>query len=68
MSQKEIEASAQVKSEGTQTQGRANGPMGYLVQRCASCGRTMMLGEGDTLFGDKWFHGVCWALEATGNR
>jgi len=44
--------------------GLGKGPAGFLVQKCSSCGRTMMLGEGDTLFGERWFHGVCWSLEA----
>jgi hypothetical protein len=47
--------------------GLVKGPMG-LVQKCSSCGRTMVIGEGDTLFGERWFHGVCWSLEAESKR
>jgi hypothetical protein len=50
------------------TEGFARRPLGFLLQRCASCGRTMMLGDGDTLYGERWFHGVCWSLEAEGKR
>jgi hypothetical protein len=46
-------------------QGKATG---FLAQTCSSCGREMTLGEGDTLFGDRWFHGLCWALEAEAKR
>jgi hypothetical protein len=54
--------------ENGQMEGLSKGPMGFLVQKCSSCGRTMMLGEGDTLFGERWFHGVCWSLEADSKR
>jgi hypothetical protein len=64
MSQREIEASKVVSDAIPQGAKRGS----YLVQRCSSCGRTMSLGEGDTLFGDKWFHGVCWTLEAEAKR
>jgi hypothetical protein len=57
----------EVIANGT-IEGLAKGPMGFLVQKCSSCGRTMMLGEGDTLFGERWFHGVCWSLEAENKR
>jgi hypothetical protein len=49
-------------------EGLVKGQVGFLVQRCSSCGRTMMVGEGDTLFGERWFHGVCWSLEAESKR
>lgn len=43
--------------------GRAVEGVG-LVRQCSSCGRSMSLDEGDILFGERWFHGVCWSLEA----
>jgi hypothetical protein len=63
MSQQGIEAKA--GRESARLQARA---ASFLVQKCSSCGREMVLGEGDTLFGDKWFHGLCWALEAESKR
>jgi hypothetical protein len=69
MSQLGVEASTELENIAIGTmQGHVEGPMGPLVQRCSSCGRMMRLGEGDTLFGDKWFHGLCWTLEADGKR
>jgi hypothetical protein len=58
MSRQEIEP-AKAVSESISGSKRS-----FLIQTCASCGRTMNLGEGDTLFGDKWFHGLCWTIEA----
>jgi hypothetical protein len=49
-------------------EGSVKGQASLLIQRCSSCGRAMMLGEGDTLFGERWFHGVCWSLEAESRR
>jgi hypothetical protein len=65
MSQKGVEASTKVEIGTVQVQAKATG---FLAQTCSSCGREMTLGEGDTLFGDKWFHGLCWALEAEAKR
>jgi hypothetical protein len=64
MSQQGVEASKNGR-EAARHQAMA---AGFLVQKCSSCGREMVLGEGDTLFGDKWFHGLCWALEAEAKR
>ena len=35
------------------------GHMG-LVQVCGRCNEEMVLVEGDTIFGDKWYHKNCW--------
>jgi hypothetical protein len=69
MAQKGLKASTAVEviDDGV-LKGLAKGPVGFLVQKCSSCGRSMMLGEGDTLFGERWFHGVCWTLEAESKR
>jgi len=67
MGQQGVKVSRQIETAATEpVQVTVGGPMGFLVQTCASCGRMMTLGEGDMLFGEKWFHGLCWALEADG--
>jgi hypothetical protein len=69
MAQKGLKASTAVEViDDRALKGLAKGPVGFLVQKCSSCGRSMMLGEGDTLFGERWFHGVCWTLEAESKR
>ena len=35
------------------------GSMG-LVQVCGLCNKDMILVEGDTIFGEKWYHKDCW--------
>ncbi len=32
----------------------------FLVQTCSYCNDKFELAEGDVIFGDKWFHGICW--------
>ncbi|HYR04543.1 MAG TPA: hypothetical protein VEO75_04065 [Nitrososphaerales archaeon] len=69
MIQKGVKTSAAVEViENKPIEGLVKGPMGFLVQKCSSCGRTMMLGEGDTLYGERWFHGVCWSIESEDKR
>jgi hypothetical protein len=65
MSRQGVEAETSVERGTIQLQARATS---FLTQKCSSCGREMTLGEGDTLFGDKWFHGLCWAVEAEAKR
>lgn len=67
MSQRGVEASelGGIESEAIPERTKS---ASFLVQKCSSCGRTMVLGEGDTLFGDKWFHGLCWTIEAEAKR
>ena len=38
----------------------------FLVQTCSHCNKKMELTEGDVIYGDKWFHGICWKLTKTG--
>ena len=32
----------------------------FLLQTCSHCNDNMELVEGDVIYGDKWFHGMCW--------
>ena len=32
----------------------------FLIQTCSHCNEEMHVGEGDLLFGGKWFHNTCW--------
>jgi hypothetical protein len=32
----------------------------FLVQTCSYCNNKFELAEGDVIYGDKWFHNVCW--------
>ncbi len=32
----------------------------FLIQICSHCNEEMHVGEGDLLFGGKWFHNTCW--------
>ena len=32
----------------------------FLVQTCSHCNEEMHVGEGDIIFGGKWFHNSCW--------
>ena len=63
MSQQEVGASNTVSETLPGSVKRS-----FVVQKCSSCGRMMNLGEGDILFGDKWFHGLCWTIEAEAKR
>ena len=46
-------------SESLQIQ---NTPNHFLIQTCSHCNKKMELVEGDMIYGDKWFHKLCWAL------
>lgn len=64
MSQRGIETAAAVEViKGSSPKRETKGTAVSLVQTCSSCGRTMTIGGGDVLFGDKWFHGLCWSVE-----
>jgi len=32
----------------------------FLTQTCSQCNEEMHIGEGDIIFGGKWFHNSCW--------
>jgi len=32
----------------------------FLVQMCSLCNKEMTLGEGATIYGEKWYHKDCW--------
>lgn len=32
----------------------------FLTQTCSHCNEEMHIGEGDIIFGGKWFHSSCW--------
>ncbi len=32
----------------------------FLAQTCSLCNEQMHIGEGDIIFGGKWFHNSCW--------
>lgn len=32
----------------------------FLIQKCTSCEKEMLVGEGDTIYGENWFHYSCW--------
>lgn len=34
----------------------------FRTPACSLCGKEMQLVEGDTIFGDKWFHNNCWKM------
>lgn len=38
----------------------------FLIQTCSHCNKKMELVEGDVIYGDKWFHGLCWKLIKNG--
>lgn len=38
----------------------------FLVQKCSLCNEAMELVEGDTIYGDRWYHGNCWNLMKKG--
>ena len=48
---------AESPSESLQFQITANH---FLTQTCSYCDKKMQLGEGDVIYGDKWFHSFCW--------
>ena len=39
----------------------------FLIQRCSHCNEEMHLGEGDIIFGGKWFHNTCWKRVESNN-
>ncbi len=32
----------------------------FLNQTCSHCNEEMNIGEGDIIFGGRWFHNSCW--------
>ncbi len=40
----------------------------FLVRRCEQCGGEVVLGAGDVLFGDRWYHCHCWEKTASSTR
>ena len=32
----------------------------FLIQTCSHCHEKMHVGEGDIIFGGKWYHNSCW--------
>jgi len=32
----------------------------FLLRTCKYCNVEFLLGPGDTLYGDQWYHGNCW--------
>jgi len=36
----------------------------FLEQICGLCNKEMTLVEGDSIFGEKWYHHDCWGLIA----
>jgi hypothetical protein len=32
----------------------------FLVRKCDFCGLELVVGQGDAIFGDRWYHGQCW--------
>ena len=38
----------------------------FLLQTCSHCNKKMELVEGDVIYGDKWFHNICWKLTKNG--
>ena len=38
----------------------------FLVQKCSLCDKIMELREGDTIYGNKWYHENCWNLVKNG--
>ena len=42
-------------------------PSRFLLQTCSHCNKKMELVEGDVIYGDKWFHSICWKVIKTEN-
>ena len=38
----------------------------FLLQTCSHCNKKMELVEGDVIYGDRWFHNICWTLKNGG--
>ena len=35
----------------------------FIIQKCSHCHKEMSIGTGDIIFGEKWFHLLCWRKE-----
>jgi len=35
----------------------------FVTQKCDACSETVELVAGDIIFGDKWYHSICWKLK-----
>lgn len=32
----------------------------FYIPRCSACNYEMKFAEGDVIYGDKWYHSMCW--------
>lgn len=37
-------------------------PANFLVPKCSWCNQEMALVEGDTIYGENWYHKNCWRM------
>jgi len=50
----ELTAQTAVRTEQVQQ-------VNFLLRACRYCDSEFLLGPGDVLFGDGWYHGSCWS-------